>query len=199
MLFITHDFDVVAEIADHVAVMRYGKVVEQGTKDEVLRKAEHPYTQELLAALPRNLKAKRDAELAANPKPEPETHDSILSVKDLRVWFPVRKGILSRVVDHVKAVDDVSFELPKKQILAVVGESGSGKTTLGRAILQLVPPTGGSAKFEGKELTHMSTGELRDMRGEKLTTHAAVMHSAGFTAASYLPPVLIASLIWCFM
>ena len=166
VLFITHDFDVVAEIADHVAVMRYGKVVEQGTKEEVLRSAHHPYTQELLSALPRNLKAKRDAELAANPPvPEP-AQENILEVKDLRVWFPVKKGLLSRVVDHVKAVDDVSFNLPKKQILAVVGESGSGKTTLGRAILQLIEPTGGSAKFEGKELTHMSTAELRHMRGD---------------------------------
>ena len=180
VLFITHDFDVVAEIADHVAVMRYGKVVEQGTKAEVLRKAEHPYTQELLAALPRNLKAKRDAQRAAKPVVEveeaapsdhvavehavPDAPETVLKVKDLRVWFPVRKGILSKVVDHVKAVDDVSFELPRKQILAVVGESGSGKTTLGRAILQLIPPTAGSVDFEGRELVGMPTSDLRKMR-----------------------------------
>ncbi len=180
VLFITHDFDVVAEIADHVAVMRYGKVVESGTKDEVLRKAEHPYTQELLGALPRNLKAKRDAErarVAAEPVVEadvsehvhvehavPDVPETVLKVKDLRVWFPVKKGILGRTVDHVKAVDDVSFELPRRQILAVVGESGSGKTTLGRAILQLIPPTKGSVNFEGRELVGMASGELRRMR-----------------------------------
>ena len=183
VLFITHDFDVVAEIADHVAVMRYGKIVESGTKDEVLRKAEHPYTQELLAALPRNLKAKRDAErsrVAAEPvvgvveaEVSERVHvdhavanppDTVLKVKDLRVWFPVKKGLLGRTVDHVKAVDDVSFELPRRQILAVVGESGSGKTTLGRAILQLIPPTKGSVNFEGRELVGMGSGELRRMR-----------------------------------
>ena len=200
VLFITHDFDVVAEIADHVAVMRYGKVVEAGTKDEVLRGATHPYTRELLAALPRNLKRQKDAERAARAaetkaapaadegvepridvadepsgeeSPSPghgqghaaaDVPETVLSVRDLRVWFPVRKGILSRVVDNVKAVDDVSFDLPRKQILAVVGESGSGKTTLGRAILQLIEPTGGSVVFEGKELVGMAAGDLRHMR-----------------------------------
>ena len=184
VLFITHDFDVVAEIADHVAVMRHGKVVEQGTKQEVLRNAEHPYTKELLAALPRNLKAKRDAERAAGngqvTAVEPveqdaaehvhvehavaEVPETVLKVSGLKVHFPVRKGILSRVVDHVRAVDDVSFELPRKQILAVVGESGSGKTTLGRAILQLIEPTAGSVVFEGRELVGLAPGELRRMR-----------------------------------
>ncbi len=180
VLFITHDFDVVAEIADHVAVMRYGKIVEQGTRQEVLRKAEHPYTQELLLALPRNLKKKRDEARAAakidvieEAAPSehvivehavPDAPPTVLKVDNLKVWFPVRKGLLSRVVDHVKAVDDVSFDLPRKQILAVVGESGSGKTTLGRAILQLIPPTEGSVIFEGRELVGMGTGELRRMR-----------------------------------
>jgi peptide/nickel transport system ATP-binding protein len=177
VLFITHDFDVVAEIADHVAVMRYGKVVESGTKAEVLRKAEHPYTQELLGALPRNLKAKRDAERkaahveAAAPSERvvvehavPDVDGPVLRVTDLQVHFPVRKGLLSRVVSHVKAVDGVTFDLPKRQILAVVGESGSGKTTLGRAILQLVAPTGGGVEFEGRQLVGMPRGELRAMR-----------------------------------
>ena len=192
VLFITHDFDVVAEIADHVAVMRYGKIVEKGTRDEVLRHPQHPYTRELLLALPRNLKRMRDADRAARraaeARLEAETDPSVevlggaeglpqvqqaapaavpetvLSVRNLKVHFPVRKGLLSRVVDHVKAVDDVSFELPRKQILAVVGESGSGKTTLGRAILQLVPPTGGSVAFEGRELVGLSAKELRAMR-----------------------------------
>jgi peptide/nickel transport system ATP-binding protein len=179
VLFITHDFDVVAEIADHVAVMRYGKIVEQGTREAVLRKPEHPYTQQLIASLPRNLKRLREVEVAEKkaaglPVVDPHpTHDEtapgaavdpVIAVRDLRVWFPIKKGILQRTVDHVKAVDDVSFDLPRKQILAVVGESGSGKTTLGRAILQLVPPTGGSAKFEGEELVGRSTASLRPLR-----------------------------------
>ncbi|MEM8873181.1 MAG: dipeptide ABC transporter ATP-binding protein [Planctomycetota bacterium] len=179
VMFITHDFDVVAEIADHVAVMRYGKIVEQGTKQEVLRNPTHPYTQELIAALPRNLKRLREEEVAAKKaegKPVVDPHpshdetapgaatDAVLQVRDLRVWFPVKKGLLQRTVDHVKAVDDVSFDLPKSQILAVVGESGSGKTTLGRAILQLVPPTAGSVIFEGDELVGRSAGSLRPYR-----------------------------------
>ena len=167
VLFITHDFDVVAEIADHVAVMRHGKVVEQGARDEVLRRAEHPYTRELLAALPRNLKAERDAARAAGGYAAPvaeEPAESVLKVRDLKVHFPVRKGLLSRVVDHVRAVDGVSFDLPRRQILAVVGESGSGKTTLGRAILQLIEPTAGSVEFEGRELVGLARGELRRTR-----------------------------------
>ena len=189
VLFITHDFDVVAEIADHVAVMRYGKIVEKGTRTEVLRNPQHAYTKELLAALPRNLKKRRDAELAARraeqarkeSEAEPAvevsaeglpivqhavTHapETVLAVRNLKVHFPVRKGILSRVVDHVRAVDDVSFDLPRRQILAVVGESGSGKTTLGRAILQLIPPTSGSVVFEGRQLVGLAPRELRTMR-----------------------------------
>ena len=196
VLFITHDFDVVAEIADHVAVMRYGKVVESGTKDEVLRGATHPYTKELLAALPRNLKRMRDeqraaAATAATAEPQDDAlpgvadlsiavgegspigavehavadaPETVLRVRDLDVHFPIRKGLFSRVVDHVRAVDGVSFDLPRKQILAVVGESGSGKTTLGRAILQLIPPTRGSVNFEGRELVGMAPRELRHMR-----------------------------------
>ena len=193
VLFITHDFDVVAEIADHVAVMRYGKIVEKGTREEVLRHPQHDYTRELLAALPRNLKKQRDAERAAQrlerEQREAETEpaveivgdaqpdglpaighavadvpETVLAVRDLKVHFPVRKGILSRVVDHVRAVDDVSFDLPRKQILAVVGESGSGKTTLGRAILQLIQPTSGSVVFEGRELVGLPANELRVMR-----------------------------------
>ncbi len=196
ILFITHDFDVVAEIADRVAVMRYGKIVETGTRQEVLRNPQHAYTQELLAALPRNLKKLRDEERArvavaqkdmaaeaAQPggaalqgTTVPSTSLSyaarnsgpdvanILEVRDLRVWFPIKKGLLSRTVDHVKAVDDVSFNLPKGQILAVVGESGSGKTTLGRAILKLIEPTAGSILFEGRELMPLTSGQLRPLR-----------------------------------
>ena len=171
VLFITHDFDVVAEIADHVAVMRYGKIVEQGTRDAVLRKPEHSYTKQLIASLPRNLKRLR-TEAGHAPKVDHDetapgaAADPVVAVRDLRVWFPIKKGLLQRTVDHVRAVDDVSFDLPRKQILAVVGESGSGKTTLGRAILQLVEPMGGSVEFEGQELVGRSTASLRPLRRE---------------------------------
>jgi oligopeptide transport system ATP-binding protein len=93
--------------------------------------------------------------------------DALLEVRDLRKWFPVRKGILvERTVDHVKAVDDVSFEIREGRTLGLVGESGSGKSTTGYCVLQLLKPTGGSVRFMGKELTELSRSELREMRRE---------------------------------
>jgi peptide/nickel transport system ATP-binding protein len=167
MLFITHDFGVVAEMAQWVGVMKHGKLVETGTCAEVLRHPQHAYTQQLLAALPENL-----------PKPVTETHDlsdiahafettdatPLLSIRNLKVWFPIKKGLLRRTVDHVRAVDDVTLEIAKGQILALVGESGCGKTTLGRAVLQLQKPTAGSIRIQGQELVGLSSRELRPWR-----------------------------------
>jgi ABC-type oligopeptide transport system ATPase subunit len=92
---------------------------------------------------------------------------ALLEVADLRKWFPVRRGmIVERTVDHVKAVDDVSFEIQEGETLGLVGESGSGKSTTGYSVLQLLKPTGGSVRFMGKELTTMSRSDLREMRRE---------------------------------
>jgi peptide/nickel transport system ATP-binding protein/oligopeptide transport system ATP-binding protein len=92
---------------------------------------------------------------------------SLLEVKDLRKWFPVRKGMLvERTVDHVKAVNDVSFEIAEGETLGLVGESGSGKSTTGYCVLQLLKPTAGSVRFMGKELTTMRSGDLREIRRE---------------------------------
>ncbi len=88
----------------------------------------------------------------------------MLQIRNLKVWFPVRKGVFRRVVDHVKAVDDVSLDIPRGEIVALVGESGCGKTTLGRAVLQLEPPTAGSIRIDGQELTGLSARELRPLR-----------------------------------
>ena len=160
VLFITHDFGVVAQIADKVGVMKQGKLVEVGETRQVLKQPQHAYSQKLLAAVPDNLV--RPAKLE---KKETSVKDSVLvKTTKLDVFFPIRKGILQRVVDHIRAVDDVSIDIHKGKIVALVGESGSGKTTLGRAILQLQKTTNGSVTFSGHELVGLSNSELRPWR-----------------------------------
>ena len=166
MLFITHDFGVVAQMAQWVGVMQYGKLVEVGPCAQVLREAQHPYTQQLLAALPENLTRPagvRVQSLLPQHQSEAETNP-LLSIRDLKVWFPIKKGLLRRTVDFVRAVDEVSLDIPQGQILALVGESGCGKTTLGRAVLQLEKPTCGSIRLQGHELTGLNSRELRPYR-----------------------------------
>ncbi|WP_020559414.1 ABC transporter ATP-binding protein [Thiofilum flexile] len=173
MLFITHDFGVVAEMAHQVGVMQHGRLVELGTKEQVLTYPQHRYTKQLLAAVPDNLIKQKsvvvafkspqqrlalDLKKAANePKP-------LIQVKDLSVWFPVKKGLWRRTVDHIKAVDNVSLNVAQGKIVALVGESGCGKTTLGRAIIQLERATSGKVLLEGQELTGLSQRELRQWR-----------------------------------
>src|SRR5215813_14161306 len=124
MLFITHDLGIVRKIADRVCVMSKGKIVEQGPVERVYTAPEHPYTRALLAAEPK-------------PDPAPLQPDAplVVETRDLKVWFPIKRGVLRRVVGHIKAVDGVSVAVRKGETLGVVGESGSGKTTLGLAIL----------------------------------------------------------------
>ena len=158
VLFITHDFGVVAQIAHRVGVMKQGKLVEVGDTQQVLSKPQHSYSKKLLAAVPDNL-PRRDKSKIAN-----ETPTALVKTKNLDVFFPIRKGLLQRVVDHVRAVDDVSIDINKGRIVALVGESGSGKTTLGRAILQLQKPTAGSVTIDGNELVGLSTKQLKPWR-----------------------------------
>ncbi len=159
ILFITHDFGVVAQMAHKVGVMKQGKLVETGNSEELLHHPQHPYTQKLLAAIPENL---------AKPiKTNPESlknQENLVVVKKLKVWFPIKKGLLKRVVDHVKAVDDIDLNIKKGSIMSLVGESGCGKTTLGRAILQLEKVTSGSVKINNKELVGLTAKELRPLR-----------------------------------
>ncbi|QSB02426.1 ABC transporter ATP-binding protein [Methylomonas sp. EFPC1] len=274
MLFITHDFGVVAQMAHWVGVMQQGKLVEVGACKSLLRNPKHPYTQQLLAAVPENLAKPGRAALGANPsvpetaespsaenltisqepvviaraEPSPlgrgqgegmqinaspyspplsdellsksdkkllsvleraglrlqstqnvsmnsphpsplpegegttssaridvDSHKSsaqivtkqgepLLQIRDLRVWFPIKKGLFRQTVDYVKAVDEVSLDIPRGEIVALVGESGCGKTTLGRAVLQLELPTAGSIRIDGQELTGLSARELRPLR-----------------------------------
>lgn len=163
MLFITHDFGVVAQMAQWVGVMQQGKLVEVGPSSAVLHNPQHAYTKQLLAALPENLA--KPVHLQTLRQLEQETESKpLLQIRDLKVWFPIKKGVFRHTVDYVRAVDDVSLDVPQGQIVALVGESGCGKTTLGRAVLQLEPPTSGSIQIDGQELIGLSVRELRPMR-----------------------------------
>ena len=156
LLFVTHDLSVVSEIADRVLVMQKGQLVEAGGKKEVLTNPQHPYTRQLLAAVPANLPRLNKAPNTGAPP--------LVSVRNLQVYFPVRAGVLQRHVDDVRAVDDVSLDIQPGRTLAVVGESGSGKTTLGKAILGLIRPTGGEVEYDGVNLAGLSRREFTPFR-----------------------------------
>jgi peptide/nickel transport system ATP-binding protein len=220
VLFITHDLGVIAEIADDVAVMFQGKVVEYGKVLDIFENPKHPYTKGLLACKPRldtkykilptvadfmetkeengeikviekkvtperlqELETKGRGRLlhplsvlkeighpweeeqhAPDAKTVKEQERPLLSVKDLKVYFPIRKGILLRTVGHVKAVDGISFDIYRGQTLGLVGESGCGKTTAGRAILRLIEPDAGRVIYEGIDLAQLKSGDMRRMR-----------------------------------
>jgi microcin C transport system ATP-binding protein len=154
MLFITHDLGIVRKLADRVCVMSRGKIVEQGPVERVYTAPQHPYTRELLAAEPKGQPP------ALNP-----AAPIIVSTDDLKVWFPIRRGVLRRTVGHIKAVDGVSIELHRGETLGVVGESGSGKTTLGLAILRLVS-SNGPIVFLGHALQGLRFKQMRPHRRE---------------------------------
>ncbi|MEX2173637.1 MAG: ABC transporter ATP-binding protein, partial [Pirellulaceae bacterium] len=220
VLFITHDLGVIAEIADDVAVMFQGKIVEYGKVIDIFERPQHPYTKGLLACKPRlgtNYKilptvadfmdVVRDGDelkiterrmtperleqlttqgrgrllhpqqqLAAMGHPweaakhpddtttVPQGQAPLLSVRDLKVYFPIRKGIFLRTVGHVKAVDGISFDIYRGQTLGLVGESGCGKTTAGRAILRLLEPEAGHVLYGGVDLAKLGGSQLRQMR-----------------------------------
>ncbi|CAI8719197.1 ABC transporter ATP-binding protein [Methylocaldum szegediense] len=155
---ITHDLGIVAELADRVAVMRAGKIVEQSAREGFLEHPEHPYSRELFTAMPR-----LDACLA-----RPETHhsDPLLVVEDFKVYYPIKRGIFQRTVDYVRAVDGVSLSVAQGETLALVGESGCGKTTLGKGILNLIEPTGGRIRFDGTDITGLRGEERRKRYAE---------------------------------
>jgi microcin C transport system ATP-binding protein len=152
MLLITHDLSVVAKVAERVAVMTKGEIVEQGSVDVVLRNPQHPYTKHLI-----------DAEPRGGPAAYPSDAETIVDISDLKVHFPVTRGILRRTVDYVKAVDGVSASICRGQTIGVVGESGSGKTTLGLALLRLVESRG-PVVFLGKNIQGWKSKQLRRLR-----------------------------------
>jgi len=154
ILFITHDMAVVSQMADRVAVMRDGEILEQAECKTFFNDPQHPYTQSLL----------RDAMETKEDRERKKLSDRLLEVEDLKVYFPIKKGFFQRTVGYVKAVDGVTFSIPKGKTLALVGESGSGKSTIGQAILSLVSITGGTIKFENQDLSRLSQTELKPYR-----------------------------------
>jgi peptide/nickel transport system ATP-binding protein len=154
ILFITHDFGVVAEIADRVVVMRHGRVVEQGTVDEVLRNPQNSYTKMLLDAVPR-------AE-PRPPRPLPRADPPVLSTKDLQKTFG--DALFFRRSRKVRALDHVDVQIARGETLGIVGESGSGKSTLARCIARLVEPSGGEIRLDGEEIASKSQSALRPFR-----------------------------------
>ena len=152
MLFITHDLGIVRKLADRVCVMQQGKIVEQGAVERVFTAPQHPYTRALLAAEP-----KPDP---AQPHPEAPV---VISTDNLKVWFPIKRGVLRKIVGHIKAVDGISVEIRKGETLGVVGESGSGKTTLGLAILRLIS-SNGPVVFMGHTIQGLKFKQIRPYR-----------------------------------
>ncbi len=184
ILFITHDLAVVSQIADRVAVMRLGRIVESGSLKAVLRSPQHPYTRALIASLPQNAKRRCPAEIE-KPDLSPHSkrgnvsstfaprrlcqsgdHQPLVVLQHLQVHFPVKKGLFRHTVDSIRAVDSVDLSIVSGQVLALVGESGCGKTTLGRACLRLIEPTSGSIRFCGRDITALPRGKLRPFRRE---------------------------------
>lgn len=229
ILLITHDLGVVGSVADRVAVMYAGQIVETATRQALFTRPRHPYTQKLFESIPGRDKRGQVLDVIPGAVPSlrqqftycrfaercayawehchehapawiahgeggvrchlydpalasarhiPDTTaigpvqagavhgggETLLEVSELKVHFPIHKGVLRRVVGHVKAVDGVSLTIKKGQTLALVGESGCGKTTVGKGILQLAPPTAGSVRFNGQELTRLSGTRLRELR-----------------------------------
>jgi peptide/nickel transport system ATP-binding protein len=158
-ILITHDFGVVAEIADRVLVMHEGRIVERGGLDEVFYSPRDPYTRKLLGAVVRLDQAP--------PLRPPRAESLLLEVTDLVKHFPIKRGLLvDREVDRVRAVDGVSFSVSRGETLGLVGESGSGKSTLSRSVLQLLRPTAGSVRFEGREIAGLSRRRMQPLRAQ---------------------------------
>ncbi|MBM3565157.1 MAG: ABC transporter ATP-binding protein [Alphaproteobacteria bacterium] len=154
ILFITHDLGIVRKIASRAYVMRQGRVVEDGPVARVFQSPAHEYTRHLLASEPKG-----------RPDPALPNGADVAACRDLKVWFPIKRGVIRRVVGHVKAVDGVTLNVREGHTLGIVGESGSGKSTLGRALLRL-EKSEGEVMFRGRAIQNLRTKELRPLRRE---------------------------------
>lgn len=187
MMFITHDLGVIGDIADDVVVMYRSNVVEKNNASQIFKSANHPYTRGLLACRPKlganpkrlltvsdfmneNGEEKRidlaKIQVFEKEKVSDKSNDIFLEVRNLVTQFPIKGGILGRTIDHVNAVNDVSFKIQKGKTFGLVGESGCGKTTLGRTLLRLIEPASGNIIFNGKDITHVYGEELRQLRSK---------------------------------
>ena len=152
MLLITHDLGIVRKMADRVCVMTNGEIVETGSTQAIFTAPQHPYTRHLLASEPKG-----------SPPPLDAGAPTVLEAKDLRVWFPIRRGFLRRIVGYIKAVDGIDLAVKEGQTLGVVGESGSGKTTLGLALLRLVSSEG-PIVYLGNRIDGYDSKRMRPLR-----------------------------------
>ena len=169
ILFITHDLAVVKQVADQVAVMKDGQIVEQSSNGVFFSSPQHAYSWDLFAALPAMEKRGKpllegNSHRLHKPVIENMTKNDVLQVRDLAVYFPIRKGLFKRTVGYVKAVDGVSLDIPPGQTVALVGESGSGKTTVGKGILRLVQPTLGEVTYLGLPIHEIGHNQLLEQR-----------------------------------
>ena len=154
MLLITHDLGVVRKMASRVCVMTEGEIVESGITEDIFTKPAHAYTRKLIEAEPKGKAA-----------PAPEKAATIMEAKDLRVWFPIKSGLLRRVTGHVKAVDGIDLSVREGHTVGVVGESGCGKTSLGLGLLRLVK-SDGAISFSGRGIDGLGSREIRPLRRE---------------------------------
>lgn len=192
MIFISHDLGVISEIADDVAVMYKGEIIEQGTLSDLFHRPTQPYTKGLLACRPSPLYRLKKLPVVADFLGQKESkpiayllaensytdaeidhkrnnlysQPPILELRNLSTWYPVRNGLFGQSTAVVKAVDGISLKVFPGETLGLAGESGCGKTTLGRSILRLIEPTSGQIFFEGRDITHLKPSELRRLRRE---------------------------------
>jgi len=152
MLFITHDLSIVRRIADRTCVMQNGLIVEQGPTAQLFAAPQHPYTRMLLAA-----------ESVGHPFPVPAGAPVVAQTRDLRIWFPVHRGLFKRTAGYIKAVNAATLSVREGETVGIVGESGSGKTTLGLALIRMEASTG-DIRFEGRDIQPLSRAELRPLR-----------------------------------
>ena len=154
MLFITHDLGIVRRIADRVYVMQNGVIVESGTTRDILSHPSHPYTKMLLAAEP-----------TGRPQPIGASAQTVLESENLRVWFPIKRGLFKRTVGHIKAMNSVDLTVREGETVGIVGESGSGKTTLALAVLRLISAQG-AIHFDGQRIDKLKNRALKPLRNQ---------------------------------
>ena len=178
VMFISHDLGVIGEIAQRVLVMYNGEIVEEGSTSDIFRNPKNAYTKGLIACRPRlNIKTARlptvsdflegnEEALKNLPLKQKKTfsNEALLEVRELKKYFPLEKSFFGKIQSYVKAVDDISFDIPRGSTLGLVGESGCGKTTLGRAILHLVKPSSGSVLYNKTDISKLNKKDLKAMR-----------------------------------